>query len=473
MVYEALSDIGAQDVVEFRDEKLQALYEYTLGAAVKKGERVTARYKKGVKLSVGNLLYRTRNQALLLETEERYVEKKDQLPVSGIFRAQKGKRVSLVVKCREYQAEVSGDVCESAKNQPSSEEMIRRTLTKTGESTCFFESLDIFLENGLFFSVGKLKELRRKAFQRLERRILEETEREKIRENLRNPIAFLQAGARKPGKGTDWENTELAFSASVMDLAQLKEVLLRGGIDRVYLQTEKLENSMLKEAFFRIKEAGKRPFLAFPMIFRNGVEKLFRRDLEKEIGSLPWEGVLLKNLESLLFTKDFFKQRDLEIVLDAGLYIMNERAYRFYKERASLLTLPYELTWEEMKGASFVSACELIGYGRVPLMVSAQCVQANTEYCAFTEKGKWGRRISFLDERNRKFSSVNFCKYCYNVIYQETPVFLREVLEDRRRYPVRSFRYAFTTESGKEVREVLEGHPPFRTQAGHFYKGIE
>ena len=70
-------------------------------------------------------------------------------------------------------------------------------------------------------------------------------------------------------------------------------------------------------------------------------------------------------------------------------------------------------------------------------------------------------------------ASVNYCKYCYNIIYQDKPVYIREMLEDKMRFPVKSFRYAFTTESGEEVRGILEGKPSFETGKGHFYKGIE
>ncbi len=485
--YEALEDIGAQDVVEFRDREQKTLYEYTLGAPVRKGERVRARYKQGMagkgnqsvsnkKISAGDLVYRTKNQTLLLDTEERYLNKKKQLQISGSFQAKEGEKPVLSVRYKENRAVVYGDRCEPAKNQPATEEFVRKNLEKTGESSFCFEHLEISMENNLFFSVGMIKNLRREAFDSLEQEILKAAgQREgNIKEKgaFREPSFWKESGENERMAALP-EETGVFLTASVMTQEQLNEVLLKKDIRRIYLHTECMSASEISHAAEKIRQAGKSPFLVLPSVFRTGAERVFTT--EKYMESRV-DGYLVKNGESLLFLKEFKEthpEKSFDVGLDAGFYIMNKEAYSFYKGQAAFLTLPYELTWKEMEKTAFFRKCELIGYGKMPLMVSAQCIQANTEHCVCGEKKLWGRGISFTDEKKRRFVSVNYCKYCYNVIYQEMPVYIKEVLEDGRRYPVRSFRYMFTTESGEEVRRVLEGKPPFETYTGHFYKGIE
>lgn len=491
--YEALEEIGAQDVVEFRRKDQETLYEYTLGKPVKKGERVRTRYKQGMtgkdfsgqksrsgrkdsalRISVGDFVYRTKNQALLQEVGKRFLEQKIQIPVFGNFQAEEGKRPSLQVRYGEYLATAYGEVCEPAKSQPVTEDFVRKTLGKTGESLFCFRDLEISLEKNLFLSVGTLKTLRREAFDLL---------KEEVLKTFRRKAEVFGAGNREADdipdsvtadceKSKETGTKEFFLTASVMNGLQLEEVLLKKEITRIYLHTELMDVVEISKAAERIRTAGKSPWIVMPAIFREGIGRIFGKE---GFADCPVDGFLVRNGESLLFLKEWKAKgpdREIQIGLDAGMYCMNEEAYRFYQTQADFMTLPLELTREEMGRTSFAPFCEFVGYGRTPLMISAQCLQANTEHCVCGEK-KRDRKLRFSDEKKRSFVSVNYCKYCYNIIYQDKPVYIGEILEDRMCFPVQSFRYAFTTESREEVREVLRGAPPFETGKGHFYKGIE
>lgn len=476
VVYEAVRDIGVQDVVEFRDEKWHSLYEYTVGQAVSKGAKVTAKYKSEDKIPAGAYVYRTKNAALLAEVKERWIERKMQIPVCGRFRAVYGEEAVLTVEEGENQITVSGETCKKAEKQTAVEESVRKVLMQTGESDFYFDHLEIFLEDDLFLNVGMLKKLRRAAFAELERKIIEKSGRKRhaarIEEKKHGKAAGKIGLSAGNGGKMEGDKKRMEFSASVMNIEQLKAVLRERKISRIYLQTEEMDFGTIGKAFNLIKECGKSPWLAFPFIFRTGVEKIFQAEKQRKEGifSLSWDGFLLKNMESLFFARQM--ERTPKLAFDTGFSVMNDKAYEFWKKEAFLFTASLELTWEEMKQTSFLSACELTGYGRIPLMVSAQCVQANTESCICKEKKPYGKKAAFQDGKKRMFSSVCYCRYCYNVIYEEKPVYLWEVLEKKEEYPVRSFRYAFTTEKETEVEEVLSGKPPFQTQKGHFYKGI-
>ena len=75
---------------------------------------------------------------------------------------------------------------------------------------------------------------------------------------------------------------------------------------------------------------------------------------------------------------------------------------------------------------------ELLVYGRIPLMVSAQCVQANTRQCVVSDGKENGKSLPFTDQKKRTFMAVNYCKYCYNVIYQKEPLYLGKELKQKK-----------------------------------------
>ena len=64
-----------------------------------------------------------------------------------------------------------------------------------------------------------------------------------------------------------------------------------------------------------------------------------------------------------------------DIVMDAGMYIMNRQAYSFWhNEGIQSFTIPYELTSYEMECLTDKPGAEMIIYTHIPMMVSAQCV---------------------------------------------------------------------------------------------------
>ena len=89
-------------------------------------------------------------------------------PVSGWARLREGEAAYLSLSCRNVKAEAWGQIPQAAKNQPMSEEKVRRQLGKTGGTPFFFEDLSIDIQGNLFFPVQALNELRRECFQKLE-----------------------------------------------------------------------------------------------------------------------------------------------------------------------------------------------------------------------------------------------------------------------------------------------------------------
>ncbi len=470
VTYQTEKKLSAQDVVEFRDEKQQPSYEYTLGQDVLAGKKVTTLYQKGCHMKTGDRVYRTKDAWLLESIRKQYLGKEKQSAVLGNFVAEEGKRLRLSLEIGDDRekwkicVECLGELCQKAEKQPATEEAVRKSLTQTGNSSFYFKELNIQLAENLFLPVGLLKKLRRQAFTELEKAV--------IGLFRRNDTVFIEEEAKEEAA----ENRQrLSRSASVMTREQLLAVLECSAIDIVYLQTEQMTAEELKWAYEDIREAKKSPWLAFPAVFRAPVWKLFEKEWERKEGvfTLSWDGFLVKNMESLCFLTVVLGVKKEKIRLDYNMYVMNQEAYRFWKEQGiEKLTVPLEATKNEIEEFSFLQETECIVYGKIPLMVSAQCMYANIRECVCKDKTGQAVPLLFQNQKGKEFLSVNYCKYCYNVIYQKEPLFLGKMDILWEEWGIPSIRYVFTTEGKRETADVLSGRVAEKIQTGHFEYGI-
>lgn len=474
VVYRATEEIFPQDVVEFRDEMGRQSYEYTLGKKVSVGEKVTARYQRGCQIRKGDAVYRTRHGVLLENIRKEYLEKENQEPVQGVFTALEGQPMRLTVQKGNHVVCCQGEVCQAARKQPSTREMVKKSLSQTGNSLFYFQSLKLEMEENLFLSVGALKKLRRQA--------LEELAGQVISEYRRKGKEFLSSddGAEKEKNSSCDLNTEnekgeskAVITVSVMNLTQLRAVLEWDMVKRVYLATEEIPWNQIEDAFRQITQRGKEAYLVMPRIFRLGVWEMWENwwRMENSFLHLPWSGFLIRNWESLHFLREGDKAAPERIALDYHMYVMNEGSYHFWqRENIYQYTLPLELTGKELAKLSFLKESELVVYGRIPLMITAQCMLANTKQCICDEERVV--EIPFEDERKRHFFSRNYCRYCYNVIYQQKALFLEED-KWRNQFTPGRVRYDFVNESPEEIRSILSGIRGVAFHEGHWLLGIE
>lgn len=144
-------------------------------------------------------------------------------------------------------------------------------------------------------------------------------------------------------------------------------------------------------------------------------------------------------------------------------------------------TAPLELNAKELMHRNNTDS-EMILYGYLPLMVSAQCVHKNMQGC---DKK---RQISYLKDRyGKEFAVKNNCKDCYNVIYNVSPLSLLHQKKEILPMGFLRYRLSFTIESQKEVDHILDLYEKMWLQGkkkeevsylldytnGHFKRGVE
>ena len=444
--------------------------DYTLGREISEGEKFTVLLEKGQHLQKGSVLQRIRCESLIERLHREYEERKIQEKIYGFFKLSEGKPATLRLAYKGTEVQITGDVAEAAKNQPTTREQIKKQLQKTGNTPFAFEVLEIEVSGNCFFPVRQLNRMRRDALEKLETAIEQKYHRP-YRPSHFDPKETLPT---KPNT----EKTSLptpAYSAGIESREQLECLSEIGWKGRIYLESSLL----LREEKTKIRELLNGTgtfFLALPHILR-------AEDAETVKGLIqtcgPYmEGVLIRNLESLeLLRKIGF---DKPIVTDHNLYVFNQKAKRFYKEAGiSEVTMPLELNAGELFSVTDPDS-ELLIYGYFPVMLSAQCLEKNCTACRKRE----GFHI-LKDRVGKQFFVKNNCTFCYNLIYNPEPLVLFGEKETLEQLNPGSLRFQFTKESKEDMKIVFqrfqkcfyEGQKPdtfdWNYTKGHFRRGIK
>lgn len=472
--------LNPQDVLEIRGA--EDSYEFTTGKTgiEEKAGWYETNVKKGFFLEPGQPVYRTKNESLLTELREAYVEQNVQLPVKAEFKAIPGEPATLTVGLASHQRSslvpgadvknirnisvtVTGDEVMEAKNQPVTAEKIDEQLRKTGESEFFFDELQIITGNNTFLPVGKIKELRRNAFEAL---------REEILNRYRRNATVMQSAENEAYSALNGHQ-EIVVLVSTKE--QCEAVLLEEKVTTVYVDVSGQDDRTSLTLCKQVKQAGKKAFLVLPHIFR-AKEKHRYMTLVSEMTEQCMDGFLAKSLEELTFLRETGLDKKFEVRLNYNLYTFQQEAKQFFcKKGYCRFTVPVELNEEEIRSLG-VEDCDFIIYGRLPLMVSAQCVRDNVLNCSGGAKMEG---LVLKDRMGAEFPVRQVCSCCYNIIYNSACFSLLGTEVDQSFTPA-GWRLDFTFETPEEVTQVLEaffagtqcpGKGPFTK--GHFKRGIE
>ncbi len=437
--------------------------------------------------------FREPDQELFDYLDRTYVDAVKKEPIRGTAIVSEGKPVRLTVKympslepaetmeagtdvLEPVSVTCTGDLAETAKNAPMDGERIRKQLMKTGDSPFLFEELEVSVEGNVFLPVQALNRLRREALEEL-------------------CSAVTGRFRRKSGeahKNTEAEGTERAvrakapeFAVSVSDMDQFREALAlvqekrEAGVETpfgIYLAAEEFDPGQWKELADRCHKAGSACYLMMPRIFRSQAEQFFLAHME-ELKNAGFDAIGVGSMEEPGFLRKYLPE--MEQYFDHGMYVFNHRAENAMKAYgASRVTLPVELNARELSDAGVRG--ELIVYGYLPMMVSAQCVKKTMEGCT-------GRpEVLYLrDRKGKAFPVKNQCRFCFNTIYNESPLSLLGLSGEAARLSPAAYRINLTLEDRETAKRVLrsfygeymEGKkqdpPSGNFTRGHFKRGVE
>lgn len=468
----ALTDIAAGDLIEFKNEAQR----YTTGKSCKQGEVITILAPKGIRLSMGEVLYRVQSPELLNTLETSYSEGKVIEKLYGYISLEAGKAAKLVVCKDEYSVEVeSGQQVEAASSRPLDEERIKKQLQKTGNTEFEFDVLDVELHGEVFLPMQQLNEMRRKALEELEKKIQDSFHRKTAEKKVLQEEILDTASvklSKKENKLSVLVETQEQLEAVLENDNSVACIYVDSNLDKTGLDAE-----LWKGISDRIHKKNIEVFLAMPRIFRNQTIDIFEQAYDS-ILTRCFDGMLIRSMEEYQFLKS--KNYSGNIRLDYNLYIMNRFAKQFWKKQGVIYgTIPVELNKSEIVNLDSKQD-EMIVYGYIPAMVTAQCVTSTVHGC------KKDCKITMLKDRyQNEFPVKNQCRDCYNVIYNTAPLYLIDLKEDLEELNAERYRIQFSIENKDEVKQILEQcHSMFGDQKedmfiqkesitrGHFRRGI-
>lgn len=490
----ALTDLKKGDVLELGAGKKS---NYTLGTDLQKGASVSLLLPKDGKADIGTTFPRVRSESLIQNIQETFLSRRPQRGADGFLSLVPGTAACLTVRCDGQSVSVNSEInVQNAENRPLETEQLKKRLSKTGESDFFFSSLKVQMDGDVFLPMQELNRMRRTALEELRQKIVSSFYRladpeKKIasystsEEDNRKLKSALFVSERQDG-ATELSDKEPVLTVLIETQEQLEGIEEYfsahpfSRIRRIYADSRMSRHFFTDEAVMailtRLRIIGKEVFPAMPHVFRKK-DRVRLEEERKQFAHFPMDGVLLRSCEEVGFLLG--NGFDKTIILDHNLYMFNRYAKKFWNRYGiTEFTAPAELSYQELEELGLDSA-ELIVYGYLPVMVSAQCISSAAGSC----RKKSG--LTFIEDRFRnRFPVKNNCNSCYNVIYNTLPVYLGNQHEALREIAPGKLRIQFSVENKKQIEEILslfEGtdgrrpictDTPFSFTQGHFKRGI-
>lgn len=423
--------------------------------------------------------YSSGDDKLMEEIRSRYLTDRPRrkIGIHAVFRIGIPARVILTLD--GFQVSVEGGTVSAALNQPVTVENVRRQLGKLGDTIFFTERPDIELDEGAFYPLKAINELRRQAVAKLEELLIRENGFPVSRECVQTPVhADIISSVREAVNGSFHvllrTGNQLNALAEVLsndcggaDISSLRRVYLEAGL---FQQAFDAGDSQLQEQIRLLHSHGCELVIALPAIIRSRDEHFLRSIRKLYSQNYDWiQGFLVRSMDGLGFLEEIKakESRKPAVYADAGLYIWNHESVDCLRRSGSCVSagetggtdtlplldgfcLPYELRASEQRRLleRLNVPCEKVVYGRIPLMITANCVVNTVEGC------NGGAEIGFLIDRYKKrFPVLRDCGHCINIIYNSLPLSLHTELSKWSKAV--DYRLDFTIEDGGETTAIL------------------
>jgi U32 family peptidase len=252
----------------------------------------------------------------------------------------------------------------------------------------------------------------------------------------------------------------------------------QGIFGEIMIEAVKFPENDYKDIVRRCHEKGCRCRLALPYIFRDSAERWFGEN-KRIIADARFDGYLVRSLSEFSVVQEILEIQDQDhvkandasdmqdvrteahiqdksenafIKTDYNMYAMNAEAKKMFRELgANVLTAPVELNERELYHLD-VSDMEILVFGRIPMMISAQCPKNAIVGCKNREN------VQIKDRTGKSMPVENVCRLCYNIIYNSVPLSMAGISGKIAKLSVKSVRLSFTTEDKAQCRNILKAY---------------
>ncbi|NLV87397.1 MAG: U32 family peptidase [Clostridiales bacterium] len=346
-----------------------------------------------------------------------------------------------------------GPVPQPAQNQALTEASVREQLYKTGGTPYLCTEVSSVIEPELFLPASALNEIRRS--------LLDSLTEERKKAPLR-PVGKMPPAPRdiktlgKPKRIFQVTSSE-----------QLTKRLADCEPDYIYVPLEILVSN--PTAVLPFAEKGAVPVAVLPRIItdkeKNEVWAMLERARKMGI-----EEALVGNIGHIKFAKLL----GFDIRGDFGLNAFNSDSLQVLSAAGFIsATASFELRMSQIRDMQKPLNVEVFAYGRLPVMVSEQCIIKNSAGNCACEAN-----VNLSDRTGQSFPVMKEFG-CRNVIYNTHKLFMADKMDDLENSGIWGYRLLFTNEGPEECVRVAEGffgktdYVPNGITRGLYYRGVE
>ena len=335
---------------------------------------------------------------------------------------------------------VTGPVPEAARSRAVTAEELCQRLRKTGGTAYRCKAVTAEVDEGLSLPASAVNALRRDALAALTDARTAPPQRREL------PVPPPPAGDRAAAAPR--------FTVSVTTAAQLTPQLLALGPARVYVPLE------LLAAFTALPEADTEWCAILPRVWRDRDEAELRRWLD-HAKALGVTAVLAGNIGHLSLVRD----TGVAVCGDYGLNVFNGRALDYLRKKGlSSACLSFELRFAQLRDLPKCLPAEAIVYGRLPLMITENCLIENAGACRCD-------RPNFLTDRTGAAFPL-LPAYGHRTEIQNSRVLWLADRPEYRRLGLSYARLRFTTETPEECLRVFRDYQAGAAASGEFTRGL-
>ena len=349
---------------------------------------------------------------------------------------------------------VAGPVPEAARTVFLTEETLKERLQKTGGTPFRCVDVEAVVEPGVTLSAAAINAMRRDVLNQL-MALRARREAPQINKPVRAP--------NYPGhKGAP------VITAQVTNREQLTPALLRTNLAVLYVPLHILaeDPALCQSLSSRMTVAA-----VLPRIVHDGDLPRVMGQL-RSVKALGVSEALVGNLGLLIPVRE----AGFAIRGDFGLNVYNSRAVNMLREMDfKSACLSFEMTLPQIRDVSKGVPCEIITYGRLPLMVTENCLFKNRTGECSCRQGS----AKLVDKTGAEFPVIKDGNSCRSVLLNGKKLSWLDRNDDLAKLGIWAERLYFTTENPREVDGVLKAmreHTPFDPGActrGLYLRGVE
>ncbi len=327
-----------------------------------------------------------------------------------------------------------GELPQMARTRPLLAEELAARLSKTGGTPFRCADVECRIEPGFTLSAAAINAMRRDVLTQLMA--------------LRARRDLPELGRARKLRSVFGRREEPGLTVQVTSREQLTGRLLKMGAQRIYVPLHLVTED--PDAFRYLIGEGCPVAVTLPRIVHDGELEALKQDL-RLARSIGVREALVGNLGLLIPVREC----GLHIRGDFGLNIFNSRAMEVCKKlELASATLSFEMTLPQIRDVSKCVDTELLIYGRMPLMVTENCIMKNRTGQCVCQQGPQ----KLVDRTGAEFPIIKDGRSCRSVLLNGKKLSLLDRREDLSRLGLWGLRLSFTTENSKEVDRCLRDY---------------